>query len=167
MKFYLRNFVLLIAIAFVSIVVWFYFTSYYSISLSTNSKPVASGLVSAATDTDLDASDRSRPVLNATSAESSQLGKVRNIVCNINGESKINCIKLLSGKETSIYVPFSFIHKHFEINGKIVHSKNQEYFEWSHSYSKVFYPDEPYNSAGKFLWFENYNVEARERVKVK
>lgn len=38
-------------------------------------------------------------------------------------------------------------------------------FEWSHSYSKVYYPKGKYDPRGVFLYFENYNVELRERVK--
>ena len=96
--------------------------------------------------------------------ETSLSKKIKNIACNINGDYKINCLKVYSNKE--VYIPFSFIRKYFEINGKLVDTKNQEeYFEWSHSYSRIFYPDQQYDSKGKFLWFEMYNVELRDRVK--
>lgn len=92
--------------------------------------------------------------------------KIANIVCDINGEYKIDCLRLKNSKETIVYVPFSLIRKYFEINGRIVKSDNQgEYFEWNHSYSKIFYPSVPYSYDGEFLWFGNYNVEFRDRVK--
>ncbi|KAI1301406.1 D-glucuronyl C5-epimerase [Halotydeus destructor] len=44
-------------------------------------------------------------------------------------------------------------------------SDGSEFFDWQHSYSRVYYPSEPYHHRGAYLWFENYNVEVRDRVK--
>ena len=88
---------------------------------------------------------------------------VYKIDCMINSEYSIGCLK---NWDDMIYIPFNFIHKYFDINGKL--SKNEdgdEVFNWEHSYSKVYQPREKYNPRGPFLWFENYNVEVRDRVK--
>ncbi|KAG8291443.1 D-glucuronyl C5-epimerase [Homalodisca vitripennis] len=81
--------------------------------------------------------------------------------CNINGEYTIGCRR--EGEE--VYLPFSFLHKYFEVYGKLATYDGYERFEWSHSYSKVYYPKSRYEPRGVFLYFENYNVELRERVK--
>lgn len=39
------------------------------------------------------------------------------------------------------------------------------HFEWNHSYGKVNLPRNQYDSKGIFMYFENYNVEVRDRVK--
>lgn len=83
------------------------------------------------------------------------------IDCYINGGYSIGCRK--EGDE--IYVPFSFIHKYFEIYGKLATYDGLERFEWLHSYSKIVNPKGKYDSRGVFMTFENYNVEVRERVK--
>lgn len=54
---------------------------------------------------------------------------------------------------------------HFQVYGKLATYDGYERFEWSHSYSKVYYPKSRYDPRGVFLYFENYNVEFRERVK--
>ena len=38
-------------------------------------------------------------------------------------------------------------------------------FDFKHSFSKVNFPKQKYDSKGIFMYFENYNVEARDRVK--
>lgn len=38
-------------------------------------------------------------------------------------------------------------------------------FEWSHSNAKINYPKAQYDPKGIFMYFENYNVEMRDRVK--
>lgn len=53
----------------------------------------------------------------------------------------------------------------FQVYGKLAKYDDTERFEWSHSYSKVYYPKGKYDPKGVFLYFENYNVELRERVK--
>ncbi|XP_046389558.1 D-glucuronyl C5-epimerase B [Ischnura elegans] len=83
------------------------------------------------------------------------------IDCHINGEYSVNCRK--EGEE--IYVPFSFLHKYFEVYGKLATYDGYERFEWSHSYSKVYIPKGKYDPRGVFMYFENYNVEVRDRVK--
>lgn len=42
---------------------------------------------------------------------------------------------------------------------------NGERFEWYHSHGKINYPRGIYNPRGIFMYFDNYNVEARDRVK--
>nr|SVE76253.1 EOG090X0272 [Daphnia longispina] len=70
------------------------------------------------------------------------------------------------GKEgREVFIPFSFLEKYYEVYGKLAKSKGHEQFEWSHSYSKVFKPTTPYNASGMFMYFSNYNVEVRDRVK--
>lgn len=83
------------------------------------------------------------------------------IDCDINGEYMIGCRK--EGDE--VYVPFSFLHKYFEVYGKLTTYDGLERFEWSHSYSKIYYPKGKYDPKGVFMYFENYNVEVRDRVK--
>lgn len=83
------------------------------------------------------------------------------IDCDINGENVIGCRK--EGDE--VYIPFSFIHKYFEVYGKLATYDGLERFEWAHSYSKVYHPKAKYDSRGVFMYFENYNVEVRDRVK--
>nr|CAD7444162.1 unnamed protein product [Timema bartmani] len=83
------------------------------------------------------------------------------IDCHINGEFTVGCRK--EGGE--VYLPFSFLHKYFEVYGKLATYDGYERFEWSHSYSKVYYPKGKYDPRGVFMYFENYNVEVRERVK--
>ncbi|XP_069683353.1 D-glucuronyl C5-epimerase B [Periplaneta americana] len=92
---------------------------------------------------------------------SSDVQGYEEIDCHINGEYSVGCRK--EGGE--IYVPFSFLHKYFEVYGKLATYDGYERFEWSHSYSKVYYPKGKYDPRGVFMYFENYNVEVRERVK--
>ena len=183
MKLYQRNFLLILFIAFGSIFGWLIFISNSSPAknlsiIASSIHPIARKLIEDKTETLSNDLIVASPVKQPTVidsknvdplAESRSISKpkrIRSITCKINGEYKINCLKLMSGKETSVYIPFSFIHKYFEIGGKIVNQKSQdEYFEWNHSYSKIFYPDQPYDPADIFLWFGNYNVEFRDRVK--
>ncbi|XP_008548880.1 D-glucuronyl C5-epimerase B [Microplitis demolitor] len=90
----------------------------------------------------------------------SELG-YQEIDCNINGEYLIGCRR--EGDE--VYIPFSFIHKYFEVYGKLATYDGLERFEWLHSYSKIVRPKSKYDPRGVFMTFENYNVEVRERVK--
>lgn len=97
------------------------------------------------------------------------------IDCVINGEYTVSCRR--EGSE--VYVPFSFLHKYFEVYGKMTSSSmavasaggdgqfggTQDRFEWQHSYSKYYVPKGVYNPRGPFMNFENFNVEARDRVK--
>ena len=184
MKFYLRNFLLILLIAFGSIFGWLIFISnsnptknpsfiantIYPIArkliIQNKTETLSNDLIVASPVEQLSVAN-SKDVYPFTEFKSvSKSRRIRNITCKINGEYKINCLKLINSKETSVYIPFSFIHKYFEIGGKIVNPKSRdEYFEWNHSYSKIFYPDQPYDPANLFLWFGNYNVEFRDRVK--
>ncbi|XP_018373433.1 PREDICTED: D-glucuronyl C5-epimerase [Trachymyrmex cornetzi] len=83
------------------------------------------------------------------------------IDCHINGDYSVGCRK--EGDE--VYIPFSFIHKYFEIYGKLATYDGLERFEWLHSYSKIVNPKGKYDPRGVFMTFENYNVEVRDRVK--
>ncbi|XP_028158304.1 D-glucuronyl C5-epimerase [Ostrinia furnacalis] len=83
------------------------------------------------------------------------------IECVINGEYSVACRR----DRDEVFVPFSFIHKYFEIYGKITSGDGGEKFEWSHSYSKIYHPKKKYDPRGTFTTFENYNVEVRDRVK--
>lgn len=83
------------------------------------------------------------------------------IDCSINGEYTVSCRK--EGGE--VYVPFSFLNKYYEVFGKLATYDGYERFEWSHSYSKIYKPKGKYDPKGVFMYFENYNVEVRERVK--
>lgn len=80
------------------------------------------------------------------------------IDCDINGEYLIACKK--DGSE--VYVPVSFLKKYFEIYGELT---SEDVFKWAHSYSKVYHPKSKYDPVGVYLYFENYNVEVRDRVK--
>ncbi|XP_013140920.1 PREDICTED: D-glucuronyl C5-epimerase isoform X1 [Papilio polytes] len=83
------------------------------------------------------------------------------IECVINGEYSVACRR----DRDQVYLPFSFIHKYFEVYGKITSTDGVDRFEWSHSYSKIYHPKKKYDPRGTFTTFENYNVEVRERVK--
>lgn len=85
----------------------------------------------------------------------------QSIGCLINDEYSVSCRK--EGSE--VYIPFSFLHKYFEVYGKVAYRDGKEVFDWQHSYSKVMPPTEKYRHDGSFLWFENYNVAVRDRVK--
>ena len=55
-----------------------------------------------------------------------------------------------------------------QVYGKLKESKNgSSYFEWSHSYSRVFpkFKEERYSFKGPFMQFASFDVETRPRVK--
>lgn len=83
------------------------------------------------------------------------------IDCIINQEYSIGCRK--EGEE--VFVPFSFVQKYFDIYGSLTSVEGVPRFDWSHSYGKVNLPKTIYDSKGIFMYFENYNVEVRDRVK--
>ncbi|KAF2904650.1 hypothetical protein ILUMI_01534 [Ignelater luminosus] len=91
----------------------------------------------------------------------SEVQGAEEIDCDINGEYSIGCRR--EGDE--VYLPFSFLHKYFEIYGKLATYDGLERFEWSHSYGRVYHPKGKYDPRGVFMYFENYNVEVRDRVK--
>lgn len=58
---------------------------------------------------------------------------VHTLDCVINDEYPISCLK----GEKEVYIPFSFLKKYFEINGKVILDElGTESFSWQHSYSK-------------------------------
>jgi heparosan-N-sulfate-glucuronate 5-epimerase len=83
------------------------------------------------------------------------------IDCVINQEYSIGCRR--EGDE--IYMPFSFVKKYFEVYGSLNSNDGITHFDWNHSYGKVNLPRTIYDSKGIFMYFENYNVEVRDRVK--
>lgn len=83
------------------------------------------------------------------------------IDCVINQEYSIGCRR--EGDE--VYLPFSFIKKYFEVYGSLSTIDGSTHFDWSHSYGKVNLPRNIYDPKGIFMYFENYNVEVRDRVK--
>ncbi|OWR55408.1 D-glucuronyl C5-epimerase B isoform X1 [Danaus plexippus] len=99
-----------------------------------------------------------RPTVSLLSESQTALSEIE---CSINGEYSVSCRR----DRDQVYLPFSFIHKYFEIYGKITATDGVEKFEWSHSYSKVYHPKKKYDPRGTFTTFENYNVEVRDRVK--
>lgn len=53
-----------------------------------------------------------------------------------------------------------------QVYGKLAtYDDGVERFEWSHSYGTIYHPRGKYDPRGVFMYFEKYNVEARERVK--
>ena len=86
----------------------------------------------------------------------------KNIEVLVNGETKIQ--GRLENKE--VYIPFSFIKDYFEIEGKIVRGDFGKQFHVQHTSYNYFTPTRnTYDPHGSFLWFLNYNVEGRSRVK--
>ena len=112
--------------------------------------------------------------LSPTASAPILLGKIENdsfrcfgfkkIDCLINNEYSIGCYKT---SDDMVYVPFNFIRRYFDIYGKLIKTVNkQEIFDWEHSYSKIYYPKEAYDHKSTYLWFDSYNVEVRDRVKL-
>lgn len=96
------------------------------------------------------------------SAGSNTLG-YQPISCLINNEHSIGCLK---GQDATVWVPFNFVKRYFDIDGQLVKTLDgREYLNWEHSYSKIYRPKTPYDYRKSFLWFQNYNVEVRDRVK--
>ncbi|PZC79397.1 hypothetical protein B5X24_HaOG216392 [Helicoverpa armigera] len=104
-----------------------------------------------------------RPIGSVLSNALSERSGPDEIECVINGEYSVTCRR--DRERDEVYVPFSLVHKYFEIYGKISTADNTEKFEWSHSYGKIYHPKKKYDPRGTFTTFENYNVEVRDRVK--
>jgi heparosan-N-sulfate-glucuronate 5-epimerase len=84
------------------------------------------------------------------------------IECRINGEYSVSCLR----QQEQVWLPFSFVHKYFEVQGQFANSPDgSERFDFWHATSKVYQPKADYDPRGVFLFFDNYNVEVRERVK--
>ncbi|CAB3234771.1 unnamed protein product [Arctia plantaginis] len=110
-----------------------------------------------------DISRFSRPILSASLTERGSNAANDAIECSINGEYTVMCRRDTDRDE--VFVPFSLVHKYFEIYGKITSTDGVDKFEWSHSYGKIYHPKKKYDPLGTFTTFENYNVEVRDRVK--
>lgn len=86
----------------------------------------------------------------------------KNIDVVVNGETKID------GRieNNEIYIPFSFVRDYFEIEGKVILDDFGKKFHIRHTSYEYFIPKtDKYDTQGSFLWFVNYNVEGRSRVK--
>ncbi|XP_017460616.1 PREDICTED: D-glucuronyl C5-epimerase [Rhagoletis zephyria] len=102
---------------------------------------------------------------------------LQNIECWINQEYSIPCKH--SAENNEVYVPFSFLRSYFDINGGMLAVTSSSIndksvngddnivprFAWVHSNAKINVPKGKYDSRGRFAYFENYNVEVRDRVK--
>lgn len=135
MKIHLKRFVAIVSFGCISIISWNAFTSYANKRVNERKSltPIETKLKANSENNDLNK-------LNSGNALNSQK-KFQSIECMINDEYAVHCIKALS--EDLVYIPFTFIKKYFEINGKLIKkTKGKEVFEWQHSYSKVYYPRE-------------------------
>lgn len=94
-------------------------------------------------------------------AGDNQVELTEEIDCVINQEYTIGCRR--EGDE--VYLPFSFLNKYFEVYGSLNTVDGAKRFDWTHSYGKVNQPKGAYDPRGIFMYFENYNVEMRDRVK--
>lgn len=105
--------------------------------------------------------DNATPGATHLSKDPGSFAGLEEIGCLINGEYTISCRR----DDQDVYVPFTFLRKYFEVYGKVATVDGLERLEWQHSYSKYFQPKAKYDPKGVFMNFENFNVEARERVK--
>lgn len=96
-----------------------------------------------------------------SSSANRQTEPTEEIDCFINQEYSISCRR--EGDE--VYLPFSFLHKYFEVYGTLSSVDGVTRFDWAHSYGKINFPKGIYDPKGVFMYFENYNVEMRDRVK--
>lgn len=87
------------------------------------------------------------------------------IDCSINGDRVVSCLRRKDSD--NIFMPWEFVKNYFEVYGKIGHYDGYDRFEFSHTYSEVYYePGKQYRFDGVFMTFETYNVEVRDRVKL-
>ncbi|XP_023296487.2 D-glucuronyl C5-epimerase B isoform X1 [Lucilia cuprina] len=106
----------------------------------------------------------------------SDLTPLQDIECLINQEYTIRCKR--DEEDHEIYVPFSFIRNYFDISGSMSNPSSPQAIEgnnevqapaakfmWMHSTAKINLPKGKYDPRGLFMYFENYNVEVRDRVK--
>uniref|UniRef100_A0A1B0GDK9 heparosan-N-sulfate-glucuronate 5-epimerase n=1 Tax=Glossina morsitans morsitans TaxID=37546 RepID=A0A1B0GDK9_GLOMM len=104
------------------------------------------------------------------------LQELQDIECIINQEYTVHCKR--DGDNHEVYVPFSFLRHYFDISGTMSSpasplttidgnsdSQAQSKFLWMHSTAKINIPKGKYDARGVFMYFENYNVEIRDRVK--
>ena len=86
----------------------------------------------------------------------------KNIEVLVNGNTKIQ--GRLENNE--VYIPFSFIKRYFEIEGKIVQNRFGKQFHVQHTSKKYFAPTKNiYDPHGSFLWFLKYDVERQSTMK--
>jgi len=107
------------------------------------------------------------PRLRRTQNESSiQDTQINRIECSFVASAhlkKIGCLR----KNNKIYLPFDFVRKKFDITGNQLQEKENTKFEILFSSSPVYMPSSTgaYNSCREYLWFNNIDVETRDRVK--
>lgn len=88
---------------------------------------------------------------------------VEPIECSINQQYVIDC--LLDKNSKKAYLPFDFVRSYFDVYGQVrARFDGRPFVQFEHSYSKVHYPSERYDSKSAYLWFDTYNVEERDRV---
>lgn len=92
---------------------------------------------------------------------SGQFDTYQEIDCTINQEYNVRCRR----ETDEVFIPFSFLRNYFEVYGTLTTDNGVTRFNWSHSNAKLNYPKGKYDSRGLFMYFENYNVEVRDRVK--
>ncbi|XP_037716981.1 D-glucuronyl C5-epimerase B [Drosophila subpulchrella] len=89
---------------------------------------------------------------------------LQDIECSINQEYSVHCKRDENANE--VYVPFSFLRNYFDVSGAVSTTGSEvAKFNWVHSTAKVNLPRGKYDARGVFMYFENYNVEVRDRVK--
>lgn len=59
------------------------------------------------------------------------------IDCIINDDYTVNCIREKDGDTESVFMPWTFIEKYFEVYGKLKHFDGYDRFEFLQSYAKV------------------------------
>lgn len=112
---------------------------------------------------------QSTETFSNSGAGQDQLTPLQDIECSINQEYSIHCKRDENANE--VYVPFSFLRQYFDVSGAVTTSNangngnEAAKFNWMHSNAKVNLPKGKYDPRGVFMYFENYNVEVRDRVK--
>ncbi|XP_016958114.1 D-glucuronyl C5-epimerase B [Drosophila biarmipes] len=110
--------------------------------------------------------DLMRPLDRAgrQSANGGEATALQDIECSINQEYSVHCKRDENANE--VYVPFSFLRNYFDVSGAVSTTGSEvAKFNWVHSTAKVNLPRGKYDARGVFMYFENYNVEVRDRVK--
>ncbi|XP_068144007.1 D-glucuronyl C5-epimerase isoform X2 [Drosophila tropicalis] len=107
---------------------------------------------------------------NSLRIESTSASQLQDIECCINQEYNIHCKR--DEIDNEVYVPFSFLHQYFDVNGALSTTSigsssvaDLARFNWMHSNAKINMPKGKYDPHGVFMYFANYNVEVRDRVK--
>ncbi|XP_023036853.1 D-glucuronyl C5-epimerase isoform X2 [Drosophila willistoni] len=115
-------------------------------------------------------SNEDSPTKNSLRVEATSACHLQDIECSINQEYNIHCKR--DEIDNEVYVPFSFLHQYFDVNGALSTTSvggssvaDVARFDWMHSNAKINLPKGKYDPHGVFMYFENYNVEVRDRVK--